>query len=121
MNRLRLALWRAGALLGLLLAAAGVVLPLLPTVPFLLLAAACASRGWPALDRWLLAHPRWGPPLSRWRERRAVPLRAKWLATASMAAGALLLQALPAPLAVRIGVPLVLLAVAAWLWRRPHA
>src|ERR1044072_7689986 len=47
--------------LGLALAIVGVLLPVLPPVPFLLLAAAAASRGWPWLDERLLAHPLYGP------------------------------------------------------------
>jgi uncharacterized membrane protein YbaN (DUF454 family) len=62
------------------LGAAGIVLPLLPTTPFLLVAAWAAPRGSPRLDAWLLRHPHFGPPIRAWREERAVPLRAKWLA-----------------------------------------
>jgi uncharacterized protein len=61
------------------LGAAGVVLPLVPTTPFLLLAAWAAPKGSPALDRWLHEHPRFGPVLLAWREQRAVPRRAKWM------------------------------------------
>ena len=68
-------LWRVLALLSLALAIAGAVLPVLPTVPFLLVAAAAAGRGWPQLEAWLLAHPRYGPPIRRWRERGAGQLR----------------------------------------------
>lgn len=62
------------------LAIAGVFLPLLPTTPFLLLAAWAAPRASPRLDAWLHTHPRFGPILLAWREERAVPTRAKWLA-----------------------------------------
>jgi uncharacterized protein len=62
------------------LGAMGVVLPLLPTTPFLLLAAWAAPKGAPALDLWLRRHPRFGPVLQAWRDQRAIPARAKWLA-----------------------------------------
>ena len=67
------------------LAAVGVALPLIPTVPFLLVAAWAASRGSPRLNKWLHEHPRFGPPLRVWRDEGAVPTRAKILACALLA------------------------------------
>ncbi|MDO9355236.1 MAG: YbaN family protein [Solirubrobacteraceae bacterium] len=113
-------LWRALAVLCVVLGLIGVVLPGLPTVPFLIAAAWAGGRGWPALERWLLAHPQIGPPIRRWRERGAVPRRAKWAASLMMSASAVLLSFTPAPLAVKVAVPLLMLAVAVWLWRRPE-
>ncbi|KQV87547.1 YbaN family protein [Pelomonas sp. Root1237] len=114
-------LWRALAALSLVLAMIGVVLPVLPTVPFLLLAAWAAGKGWPALETWLLNHAHFGPGIRRWRERGAVPRRAKWLAVVMMACSAVMLGLTPAPLAVKIAVPAMMAAVAIWLWRRPEA
>lgn len=114
-------LWRALAVAALALAMAGAVLPVLPTVPFLILAAWAGGKGWPALESWLLNHSRYGPTLRRWRERGALPRRAKWLATGMMTLSAALLAFSPAPLAVKVGVPVAMGLVAAWLWRRPDA
>jgi len=114
-------LWRALALVSLMLGLIGALLPVLPTVPFLLLAAWAASKGWPALEAWLLNHAHFGPHIRRWRERGAVPRRAKWLASVMMSASALMLALSPLPLAVKIGVPALMLGVAIWLWRRPEA
>lgn len=119
-RRLAALAWRGLALLCLLLAAIGVVVPGLPTVPFLLVAAWAGGRGWPRLEAWLLAHPRWGPPIRRWREHGAVPRRAKWASSVMMAASAVLVALSPAPLAVKIGVPALMAGVAVWLWRRPE-
>lgn len=63
----------------------GAFLPLLPTTPFLLLAIACFTRSSPRLEAWLLNHPRFGPPLRDWREKGAIPRRAKILAVSMMA------------------------------------
>lgn len=59
------------------LAVAGVVLPGLPTVPFLLVAAWAASRGSDRLSTWIDEHRHFGPLLRDWREQRAIPRRAK--------------------------------------------
>ncbi len=67
------------------LAVVGIVLPLLPTTPFVLLAAFFASKGSPAFAQWLDEHPRFGPVIASWRENRAVPARAKGLACSMMA------------------------------------
>lgn len=114
-------LWRALAVLSIALGLVGIVLPGLPTVPFLLLAAWAGSHGWPALEQWLLAHPRFGPPIRRWREHGAVPRRAKWAASLMMTVSAAVLLLSPLPLAVKLGVPALMAGVAAWLWRRPDA
>lgn len=69
------------------LAAIGAVLPLMPTTVFLLLAVWAFARGAPELGERLYADPRFGPLLRDWDERRAIPVRAKIVAVAGMAAG----------------------------------
>lgn len=78
-------LWTGAGLAFVGIGAIGAVLPLLPTVPFLLLALFCFARGNPVWEQRLLAHPRYGPMLVDWRERRAIPRRAKFAALAAMA------------------------------------
>ena len=63
--------------LSLLLGLVDIFVPLLPTTPFLLLAAALWVRSSPRLYDWLLAHRRLGPYIRQFRENRAIPLRAK--------------------------------------------
>jgi uncharacterized membrane protein YbaN (DUF454 family) len=62
------------------LATAGVFLPLLPTTPFLLLAAACFIRSSPRLYRWLIHHKWFGSYLRNYWEYRAIPKRTKVIA-----------------------------------------
>jgi len=120
-QRVVMVLWRVLAVLAFGLGVVGAFLPVLPTVPFLLLSAWAAGKGWPAFEAWLLAHPRFGPPVQRWRERGAIGRGAKWFATVMMAASAGVLQLFGsvAPW-VRIFVPLFLLGMCIWLWLRPE-
>lgn len=112
-------LWRAFALVNVALALLGMVLPVLPTVPFLIVAAWAGSRGWPRLETWLLEHPRHGPAIRRWREKGAIPRRAKWFATTMMIVSAAILASTTVPDGVKLAVPSMMAVVAVWLWRRP--
>ncbi|MEJ7930629.1 YbaN family protein [Ramlibacter sp. AN1015] len=113
-------LWRLLAVVSLAVGLVGVFLPVVPTVPFVLVAAWAAGRGWPRLEAWLLAHPRFGPPIRNWRAHGAVSRAAKRMALATMAASATLLWFLPVQPWLRGGVYAVFVAVGIWLWRRPE-
>ena len=65
--------------LSVVLATVGIVLPLLPTTPFLLLSAACFLRSSDRLYSWLLSHRWFGSYIRNYREHRALPMRAKVL------------------------------------------
>ena len=81
-------LYLAGGLISVGLGAIGAVLPIMPTVPFLLLAVYCFARSNPAWEKRILDHPRWGPQVRDWQERRAISRRSKTIAIAAMASGA---------------------------------
>ncbi|MCR9143284.1 MAG: YbaN family protein [bacterium] len=55
----------------------GIPLPLLPTTPFLLLAAICFAYSSPRFYSWLMNHRLFGPYIREWREHGSIPLRAK--------------------------------------------
>ncbi len=118
-TRFRWAWWLlAYASLGLGLV--GIVIPGLPTVPFVLLAAFAAARGSARLHRRLLAHPQFGPMIRDWQAQGAVSRRAKWLATFMMSAcAAIMFLAAPKTWMAASGSAIMAL-VAFWLWRRPE-
>ncbi|MEM6987117.1 MAG: YbaN family protein [Pseudomonadota bacterium] len=80
-----------GAYFFLALAILGAFLPVLPTVPFLLLAAWCAAKGSERLHRWMYAHPKLGPMLTNWDEHKAVSRKNKITAIAMLSASWLFL------------------------------
>ena len=77
-----------GGLLSLLLGGIGVFLPLLPTVPFVILAAFCFARSSPRLERWLVGHERFGPHIVAWRSKGAISRAGKQAALVAFAASA---------------------------------
>ena len=66
------------------LGAVGAVLPLLPTTPFILVAAWCFARSSPRMHRWLNESALFGPIVRNWEQNRCVPLRAKVTALVMM-------------------------------------
>ena len=84
--RLARPLWVGLGLLALGLGGVGVILPVIPTTPFVILAAFCFSRGAPRLGAWLENSRLWGPILLDWRENGAIAPRYKAIAVTMMAA-----------------------------------
>ena len=116
---LRRDLYLAAGGLAMALAVIGVALPILPTVPFLLLAAFCFARSRPDLAQKLYDDPRYGPALRQWRDRRAIGRKAKVSAILAMAAGVVFTW-------FTVGWPWVLISLAvlivcgAWIATRPE-
>lgn len=63
--------------LAIVLGTLGIVLPLLPTTPFVLLAAWCFARSSPRFHHWLLWRSPFGRYLRHWQRHRAMPPGAK--------------------------------------------
>ncbi|MDD3799804.1 MAG: YbaN family protein [Novosphingobium sp.] len=110
----------AAGLISVGLALAGVALPILPTVPFLILAAWCFGKSNPAWEQRLLEHPRYGPHIRLWREKGAIARIGKLGATMAFAASIVLAFALmswPYPL-IPCALAVVMLG---WIWTRPDS
>lgn len=113
-------LYLIGGWASLLLAGLGVLLPLLPTVPLVILAAYCFARSSPRLEAWLVEHPAMGPHIQAWRTRGAISRRGKWAAAAAFAVGIAASAAL-APWPWWLA-PIIAAAICLpWLWSRPDA
>ena len=98
---------------------AGLVLPLLPGVPFLIVALWAFSKGSDRLHRWLHTHAVYGPLLDAWSRHRVIPPRAKLAAMAGMGFALALLVAGGAHLAIVLAVAGIMAACAAYVLSRP--
>ena len=111
--------WVCLAWTSLGLGAVGAFLPLLPTTPFLLLAAWAAPKGSPRLAKWIHQHPRFGPVLQAWYDERAVPLRAKLVAWVLLVTSWISLWVMEVKPVVLVVTAVLFSAVALFLLSRP--
>lgn len=98
----------------------GIFLPLLPTTPFVLLAAFCFSRGSTTLHEWLLAQKTFGPMIRDWHQHGIIRLRVKWISAIMI----LLMIGYPVffgplSLALKAILTLIGLGVMGFIWSRP--
>ncbi|MCL7465493.1 YbaN family protein [Phaeovulum sp. NW3] len=114
-------LWLIAGLVCFALGVIGAFLPLLPTVPLMLLAAFCFARSSERLHNWLLSHPRFGPAIIDWSERRSIARPAKWAASVSILAAFALSVALGVGPKILVIQGIVLIAVAVFIWSRPDS
>lgn len=99
----------------------GVFLPVLPTTPFMILAAALFARSSPRFEQWLIDHPRYGQPLIDWRRERAISRKAKIASVSMMAVSFLIVWFVgPPQLWLKLMVGAILLACAAFVLSRPR-
>ncbi len=113
------AFWLTLAGVSLGAGALGIVLPLLPTTPFVLVAAYAAAKGSPRLHAWILRHRAFGPVVRDWQSGGTVARRTKLVALATMAVSAIVLP-LVAPFGVAAAAIGSMALVGTWLWRRPE-
>ena len=98
----------------------GIFLPLLPTTPFMIAAAACFSRSSPRLHAWLLSRPVVGPVVKDWERHGVIAVRVKLVATATMLAGILISLLLLRPsLEINLILLLTISLILLYIWSRP--
>jgi len=106
--------------IALILGVLGIFLPLLPTTPFILLAAACYARGSRRFYEWLLAQRTFGPIVHEWQQHRAIPYKTKVTAVVlmSLTLGASILFFVK-PMWLQAVLAIMGTVLAAWLYRMP--
>ncbi|MCA1779369.1 MAG: YbaN family protein [Xanthomonadaceae bacterium] len=98
----------------------GLLLPLLPTTPFILVALWASARGAPKLHEKILTHPRFGPSVQAWQTQRAVSSRAKWLACSMMTVSWFGLWLSDVHSGILAALAVLFVAVATYLLARPE-
>ena len=112
-------LWLLFGLVATGCAIAGAVLPLVPTTPFLLLAAYAFARSSPRLHAWLVNHRQFGPLITNWQQHGAIPRGAKIAAMMMIGATPLITLALQSPAWILITQLIVLVPVSVFILTRP--
>lgn len=93
----------------------GLFIPVLPTIPFWLLAAACFMRGSSRMYEWLMTHPQYGEYIYQYREAKAISMRTKVTAIGALWVGILLSIWIVPLVAVKIFLAAVAIAVTIYL------
>lgn len=121
-NHSRLTRWLflTAGLVALALGIVGIFLPLLPTTPFILLAAACFARSSHRFHARLLANPTFGPIVREWETHRSIPYRTKLVGIALMSVTMTISIAFfVRPLWLQVALAFVAVGLAIWLYRIP--
>ena len=118
----RRAAWLVLGTLFVGLGALGAVLPILPTTPFVLLAASCYARGSRRAHAWILRNRLFGPTVRRWQETGSIAARTKWTAIVLMnvVLGTSIVVAVD-HLLPRVVLAAVGVGVSIFIWRLPTA
>jgi len=121
MGPVKRGIYIAAGWLSLALAILGIILPLLPTTPFLLLSAWLFSRSSERLHGWLINHPRFGHVVKRWEEEGTMERRFKKKAIFLVIVGfSVTLIVLPLGFITQLLLILLAMAISAYIYRIPE-
>lgn len=121
LSQTKILIWRFIGLTALLLGMVGLFLPVVPTVPFILLAAWAGNKGWPDLEEYLLSHKHFGPPIRNWRESGAISRSAKSIATIMLCGSLTMIWLFPFHRGMQVSLTIIIVCVVIWMWTRPDA
>lgn len=113
--------WAFLGLISVAIGLVGIILPLVPTVPLMILAAFFFARSSERLHNWLITHPTFGPSIQDWQDRGAISAKGKRIATVSIVvvfAISLIMGLRPMILIIQA---ITLSAVLVFIWTRPNA
>lgn len=113
-------MWLVIGWVGVAFGAIGALLPVIPTVPFLILAVWAFSRSSDRLRDRILHHPKFGPPIRAWKEGGVISRLAKVWAISAMAAGVFWAIWLQLPAYILVPQAAVCSVVALYLATRPE-
>jgi uncharacterized membrane protein YbaN (DUF454 family) len=111
-------LWKLLGFLSLGLAYLGIITPGLPWSCFVVFAAYCFAKSSPRMHTWIYGHPKFGPFLTNWTEKKVFPRKMKYLMIVTMSTTGIFLL-LTAPLKGVILSAVFMFLVAVWAWRYP--
>jgi uncharacterized membrane protein YbaN (DUF454 family) len=114
-------LWALLGLISVAIGMAGIVLPLVPTVPLMILAAFFFAKSSERLHTWLITHPQFGPSIVDWQERGAIHPNGKKIATVSIAIVFLISVVLGLRPLILIIQGVTLCGVLLFIWTRPNS
>lgn len=120
LKRLAKPFYLAVGWISVVLGAIGVIFPILPTTPFLIVAVWAFSRSSPVFAERIRGHALVGPYIRDWQDHGVIPVKAKVLACLMMGTASLyLLTWSPAPLWVGVAASLTMALIAAYVLTRP--
>lgn len=120
-NRFLRGLLFIGGIISVAVGFIGVFTPVLPTTPFVLLAAWCFLNSSEKAHQWIHDHRILGPPLKRWQKHRSIARSTKITATVMIVFSLTILWLKGPHLWLKLGVTLLLLGVSLFIWTRKEA
>ena len=113
-------LWVLAGWVSFALGVIGVFLPVMPTAPFMIVAAYCFSHGSERWYKWLTGHPKFGAPILDWERHGVIRMKAKLISTFLIFCSilsCLFIAKLPEMPMIILGV--IFTCVLAFIWTRP--